>query len=168
DRILRLMGGNLHRSTDAMDEASRRISRYLAMQLVVNVTYAIPMGLGLWLIGVPGAILWGVLAAILRFIPYAGPAISAVFPIVLAFAVDPGWDIVLWTIGLIAVLELISNNVIEPWLYGASTGISTISLISAMLFWTALWGPVGLMLSTPLTVCLLVLGRYLPQFQFLE
>lgn len=168
DRMLRLMGGNLHRSTDAMDEASRRISRYLAMQLVVNVTYAVPMALGLWLIGVPGAILWGVLAAVLRFVPYVGPAISALCPIALAFAVDPGWNIVLWTVGLIAVLELVSNNVIEPWLYGASTGISTISLIVAMLFWTALWGPVGLILSTPLTVCLLVLGRYLPQFQFLE
>lgn len=168
DRMLRLMGGNLHRSTDAMDEASRRISRYLAMQLVVNVTYAVPMALGLWLLGVPGAIFWGVLAAVLRFVPYVGPAISALCPIALAFAVDPGWNVVLWTVGLIAVLELVSNNVIEPWLYGASTGISTISLIVAMLFWTALWGPVGLILSTPLTVCLLVLGRYLPQFQFLE
>lgn len=168
DRMLRLMGGNLHRSTDAMTEASARISRYLAMQLVVNVTYALPMTLGLWLIGVPGAILWGVVAAVMRFVPYVGPVISAMFPLLLAFATDPGWDILLWTIGLILVLELISNNVIEPWLYGASTGLSTISLISAALFWTALWGPVGLLLSTPLTVCLLVLGRHLPQFKFFD
>src|SRR5690606_9669336 len=162
DRMLRLMGGNLHRSTDAMSEASTRISRYLAMQLVVNVTYAVPMTIGLWLIGVPGAILWGVVAAVMRFVPYVGPVISAMFPLLLAFATDPGWDVLLWTIGLILVLELISNNVIEPWLYGASTGLSTISLISAALFWTALWGPIGLLLSTPLTVCLLVLGRHLP------
>jgi predicted PurR-regulated permease PerM len=168
DRMLRLMGGNLHRSTDAMTEASARISRYLAMQLVVNVTYAIPMTLGLWLIGVPGAILWGVVAAVMRFVPYVGPVISAMFPLLLAFATDPGWDILLWTIGLILVLELISNNIIEPWLYGASTGLSTISLISAALFWTALWGPIGLLLSTPLTVCLLVLGRHLPQFKFFD
>ena len=168
DRMLRLMGGNLHRSTDAMTEASARISRYLAMQLVVNVTYAIPMTMGLWLIGVPGAILWGVVAAVMRFVPYVGPVISAMFPLLLAFATDPGWDILLWTIGLILVLELISNNVIEPWLYGASTGLSTISLISAALFWTALWGPIGLLLSTPLTVCLLVLGRHLPQFKFFD
>nr|MBF0682396.1 AI-2E family transporter [Pseudomonas sp.] len=168
DRMLRLMGGNLHRSTDAMTEASARISRYLGMQLVVNVTYAIPMTAGLWLIGVPGAILWGVVAAVMRFVPYVGPVISAMFPLLLAFATDPGWDVLLWTIGLILVLELISNNVIEPWLYGASTGLSTISLISAALFWTALWGPIGLLLSTPLTVCLLVLGRHLPQFKFFD
>jgi len=168
DRMLRLMGGNLHRSTDAMTEASARISRYLAMQLVVNVTYAMPMTLGLWLIGVPGAILWGVVAAVMRFVPYVGPVISAMFPLLLAFATDPGWDILLWTIGLILVLELISNNIIEPWLYGASTGLSTISLISAALFWTALWGPIGLILSTPLTVCLMVLGRHLPQFKFFD
>ncbi len=168
DRLLRLMGGNMHVATDALDEASQRIGKYLRMQFIVNVAYGIPMALGLWLIGVPGAILWGVLATILRFVPYVGPMISAVFPIALAFAVAPGWDMLLWTLGLILVLELISNNVVEPWLYGASTGLSTLAIIMAATFWTALWGPVGLILSTPLTVCCLVLGRYLPGLQFME
>ena len=168
DRLLRLMGGNLHLATDALDEASDRIGKYLRMQFIVNVTYGIPMALGLWIIGVPGAILWGALATIMRFVPYVGPMISAVFPLALAFAVAPGWDMLLWTLGLILLLELISNNVIEPWLYGSSTGLSTLAIIMAATFWTALWGPIGLILSTPLTVCCLVLGRYLPGLQFME
>ncbi len=168
DRLLRMLGGNLHRSTDALGEAGDRISRYLLMQVVVNVSYAVPMALGLWLIGVPGALLWGSVAAVLRFIPYAGPMISAVFPIALAFAVDPGWSMLLWTVALILSLELISNNIVEPLLYGTSTGLSVMSLIAAATFWTALWGPVGLILSTPLTVCLLVIGRNIPQLRFLD
>lgn len=168
DRLVRLLGGSLHRATDAMDEAGDRISRYLIMQLWVNLSYGIPMALGLWAIGIPGAFLWGMLAAVMRYVPYVGPLISAVFPLTLAFAVDPGWSLVLWTLGLIAALELISNNVVEPWLYGASTGLSAISLIVAATFWTLLWGPVGLIMSTPLTVCLLVLGRNLPSLQFLD
>lgn len=168
DRLIRLLGGNLHRTTDAMEEAGTRISKYLLMQLLVNVLYAIPMALGLWLIGVPGWLLWGTLAAIMRFIPYVGPLLSAIFPIGLAFAVDPGWSMVLWTVALIATLEAISGNILEPMLYGTSTGLSALSLIAAATFWTALWGPVGLVLSTPLTVCLLVVGRNLPQLQFLD
>ncbi|RXT54886.1 histidine kinase [Bosea sp. Tri-44] len=168
DRLLRILGGNLHRSTDAIEDAGRRISRYLLMQLVVNVTFALPLTLGLWLIGVPAAPLWGVVAAVLRFVPYVGALISAVFPLALAFAVDPGWHMMLWTLALIAGLELVSNNIVEPMLYGTSTGLSAISLIAAATFWTALWGPVGLILSTPLTVCLLVLGKTLPQLQFLD
>ena len=168
DRALRLMGGNLHLATDAMDEASQRISSYLRMQLLVNMSYGIPMAIGLWAIGVPGAVLWGVTAAIMRFIPYVGAMISAIFPLLLAFAVAPGWDMVLWTLGLIVLLELISNNLIEPWLYGESTGLSTLSIILSATFWTALWGPIGLILATPLTVCLLVLGRYLPSLKFLN
>ena len=168
DRLLRLMGGNLHVATDALDEASERIGKYLRMQFIVNVTYGVPMALGLWFLGVPGAVLWGVLATVMRFVPYVGPMISAVFPLALAFAVAPGWDMFLWTLGLILLLELISNNVIEPWLYGSSTGLSTLSIILAATFWTALWGPIGLILSTPLTVCLLVLGRYIPALNFFE
>ncbi|PWW46361.1 putative PurR-regulated permease PerM [Melaminivora alkalimesophila] len=168
DRLLRLLGGNLHRATDAMDEAGERISRYLIMQLTVNVSYGIPMALGLWAIGVPGAFLWGALAGLMRFVPYVGAFVAALFPVTLAFAVHPGWSLVLWTIGLIVVLELISNNIIEPWLYGASTGLSILSLIVAATFWATLWGPVGLIMSTPLTVCLLVVGRYLPQLAFLD
>ncbi len=168
DRLLQMLGGNLHRSTDAMEEAGTRISKYLLMQLVVNVSYGIPMALGLWFIGVPGWILWGTLAALMRFIPYVGPMLSAIFPIALAFAVDPGWTMVLLTIGLILFLELVSNNIVEPMLYGTSTGLSAMSLITAATFWTALWGPAGLILSTPLTVCLLVIGRNLPALGFLE
>ncbi len=168
DRLLRLWGGSLHRSTDAMDEAGQRISKYLTMQLVVNLTYGVPMAVGLWFIGVPGAILWGAVAAVMRFVPYIGPMVSAVFPLGLAFAVDPGWNMVLWTLALIVALELLSNNVVEPWLYGASTGLSAMSLMVAATFWTALWGPVGLIMSTPLTVCLLVIGRHLPRLRFLD
>ncbi len=168
DRLLRLFGGNFHRSTDAIQEAGARISKYLLMQLLVNVSYGVPLAVGLWIIGVPGALLWGAVGAVMRFIPYVGPLISAIFPIALAFAVDSGWSMLLWTIALIVVLELVSNNIVEPLLYGSSTGLSAISLIAAAILWTALWGPVGLILSTPLTVCLLVLGRNLPQFGFLD
>ncbi|AOB33368.1 hypothetical protein AKI39_03330 [Bordetella sp. H567] len=168
DRALTILGGDLHRSTDALQEAATRIAKYLRMQLLVNVGYGVPMALGLWLIGVPGALLWGTLAAVMRFVPYVGPMISAIFPIGLAFAVDPGWHMLLWTIALVVVLELISNNVVEPLLYGTSTGLSAMSLIAAATFWTVLWGPVGLILSTPLTVCILVIGRHLPQLQFFE
>lgn len=168
DRLLRLLGGNFHRSTDAIEEAGTRISKYLLMQLLVNVSYGVPLAIGLWLIGVPGALLWGAVAAVLRFIPYLGPLIAAVFPMALAFAVDDGWNLLLWTVALVIILELVSNNILEPLLYGASTGLSAISLIAAAVFWTALWGPIGLLLSTPLTVCLLVLGRNLPELQFLE
>jgi predicted PurR-regulated permease PerM len=168
DRFLRLLGGSFHRSTDTIQEAGARISRYLLMQLLVNVSYAIPLAAGLWIIGVPGALLWGAVGAVMRFVPYVGPLIAAIFPIALAFAVDSGWSMLLWTVALIVVLELTSNNIVEPLLYGSSTGLSAIALIAAAMLWTALWGPVGLILSTPLTVCLLVLGRNLPQLRFLE
>ena len=168
DRLLRLWGGSLHRSTDAMDEAGERISKYLTMQLIVNLSYGVPMAAGLWLIGVPGAILWGAVAALMRFVPYVGPMISAIFPLVLAFAVDPGWSMLLWAFALIVALEMLVNNLIEPWLYGASTGLSAMSLMVAATFWTAIWGPIGLIMSTPLTVCLLVIGRHLPRLKFLD
>jgi GAF domain-containing protein len=137
------------------------------MQLVVNLTYGVPIGIGLYLIGVPNAVLWGLLAAVLRFVPYLGPFLAALFPLALAFAVDPGWSMLLWVAGLFLVAELISNNVVEPWLYGSSTGLSSLAIIMAAIFWTTLWGPVGLFLATPLTVCLVVIGRYVPQLEFL-
>ena len=168
DRLVKLLGGSVHRTTDALNDAGQRVSRYLTMQLVINLCYAVPMAAGLWLIGIPGALLWGLLSAVLRFIPYVGSLVGAVFPLLLAFAVDPGWSMVGWTLALIVVLELISNNFLEPWLYGTSTGLSAISLIVAATFWTTLWGPIGLVLSTPLTVCLLVIGRHLPQLAFLD
>ncbi len=169
DRFIRLAGiGDLHRTTAALQDAGRRVGQYLLMQLVVNVTYAIPIGIGLWVIGVPNALLWALLALVLRFVPYIGPVIAALFPLALALAVDPGWTMLLWTAALFIVLELISNNVVEPWLYGSRTGLSPVAIIVAAIFWTWLWGPLGLLLSTPLTVCLVVLGRHVPQFEFLE
>ena len=113
------------------------------MQLIVNVSYGVPLAAGLWIIGVPGALLWGAVGAVMRFVPYVGPLIAAIFPIALAFAVDSGWSMLLWTVALIVVLELISNNIVEPLLYGSSTGLSAISLIAAAILWTALWGPRG-------------------------
>jgi Predicted permease len=169
DRFIRLVGySDLHRTTEAIQDAGRRVSQYLLMQLVVNVTYGVPIGIGLWLIGVPNALLWGLLATILRFLPYIGPFIAAVLPLVLALAVAPGWSLLLWTAGLFLTMELISNNIVEPLLYGSRTGLSPLAIIAAAIFWTWLWGPIGLVLSTPLTVCLVVLGRHVPQFEFLQ
>ncbi|WP_244510692.1 AI-2E family transporter [Microvirga guangxiensis] len=168
DRFIKLAGaGDLQKSTQAINDAAARVSRYLLMQLVVNLTYGIPIGIALYFIGVPNALLWGLLAAVLRFIPYLGPFLAALFPIALAIAVDPGWTMLFLVVGLFLVAELISNNVIEPWLYGSSTGLSSLAIIMAAIFWTSLWGPVGLFLATPLTVCLVVIGRYVPQLEFL-
>ena len=169
DRFIKLVGaGDLQTSTEALDEAGSRVSRYLLMRLFVNVTYGLPIGVGgLYVIGVPNAVLWGLLAAVLRFIPYLGPVLAALFPIALAFAVNSGWSMLLWVVGLFLLMEVVSNNVVEPWLYGASTGLSSLAIISAAIFWTSLWGPIGLVLSTPLTVCLIVIGRYVPQLHFL-
>ncbi len=166
DRLFVVVGADLHRATDAMSEASERIGKYLRMQLAVNVSYGVPMAVGLWWLGIPSALLWGALATIMRFVPYVGPVIGAAFPLLLAFAVDPGWQIFALTAGLIVGLELVSNNVIEPWLYGESTGLSPLAIIVAATFWTAVWGPIGLVLSTPLTVCLFVLGRYIEPLRF--
>lgn len=168
DRVLRLAGGDLRRTTDALNDAARRVSRYLAMQLLVNLSYGLPMALGLWLIGVPGAVLWGLLAAVLRFVPYVGPVVAAAFPLTIAFAVDPGWNLFLWTAALVIVIELVSNQLVEPWLYGASTGISPVALLVSAAFWAALWGPVGLVLATPLTVCLVVMGRHLKPLRIFD
>ena len=169
DRVLRLVGGReVARATEAMDDAGKRISRYLLMQLIINVLYGIPVGIGLYFIGVPNPILWGCLATVLRFIPYLGPVIGALFPIALSFAVAPGWTLPVLTLGLFVTLELFSNNVLEPWLYGASTGLSPVAVLVAAVFWTMLWGPLGLLMSTPLTVCLVVLGRHVPQLAFFD
>lgn len=169
DRFIRVVsGGKLNIATQAIDDAASRVSRYLGMQLVVNALYGIPIGLGLAWIGIPNALLWGLLATLLRFIPFVGPWIAAAFPIALSIAVDPGWTMLLYTAGLFVVMEVISNNLIELVLYGASTGISNLALLVAAVFWTWLWGWAGLVLSTPLTVCLLVLGNYVPGMAFLR
>jgi predicted PurR-regulated permease PerM len=169
NRMIRLIGqGRMTATARAMDDAGARVSKYLLMQIVVNVTYGIPVAVGLYFIGVPNAILWGALATVLRFIPYIGPWIAAAFPILLSLASSPGWMDPLLTIGLFVVLELISNNVMEPWLYGSSTGVTPFALIVAAFVWTWLWGPVGLVLATPLTVCLVVMGRHIPKLAFLS
>jgi len=168
-RLIRLIGqGRISATSRAMGDAGARVSRYLLMQLAVNVTYGICVALGLYFIGVPNAVLWGAFATLLRFIPYVGPWIGAVIPIVLSLAVSPGWMMPLLTIGLFVVLELLSNNIMEPWLYGSSTGVAPVALIFAAACWTWLWGPVGLVLATPITVCLVVMGRYIPRLSFLS
>jgi predicted PurR-regulated permease PerM len=169
DRVLRLAGaGDLHRTTEAMNEAAQRVSRYLLSQLAVNAVEGTLIGIGLAIIGIPNAALWGILAVLLRFIPYLGIVIAALFPLALAIAVDPGWSLLLWTALLFIATELIVANAVEPLLYAGSTGLSSIAVIIAAVFWTWLWGPVGLLLSTPLTACLLVLGRHVPQLRFLD
>ncbi len=167
NRLIALAGyGQMTLATKALDEAGQRISRYLLMQSLINGSFGVAVGLGLFLIGVPYAVLWGFLAAALRFIPYVGPAVSALLPSALSLAVFPGWVQPLMVVGLIVLLELSSNMVMEPLLYGQSAGVSAVALLVAIAFWTWLWGPVGLLLATPLTVCLGVLGKYVPQLKF--
>lgn len=168
-RVIRLVGqGRISATTRAMSDAGARVSRYLLMLLVVNVSYGVPVAIGLYFIGVPNAVLWGSLATILRFIPYLGPWLAASFPVLLSIAVSPDWVMPLLTLGLFVVLELISNNIMEPWLYGSSTGVAPVALIVAAVFWTWMWGPVGLALATPITVCMVVLGRHIPRMGFLS
>jgi predicted PurR-regulated permease PerM len=126
------------------------------------------VGSGLWFIGVPNPVLWGILTMLLRFVPYIGPVIAAAFPAALAVAVDPGWSMLFWVVGLFLVAEGTTGQVIEPWLYGRSTGLSGVAVVVAAAFWTLLWGPVGLLLATPLTMCLVVLGRHVDHLQFLD
>ena len=168
DRLLRLAGEEqLLLATRAMDDAGRRVSRYLLAQLLVNAAYGVPVGVGLWFIGVPNAPLWGLLAVILRYLPYVGPWIAAAAPVALAAAVFPGWGRALVVVALFVVLELIVNNLVEPYVYGAHVGLSPVALLLAALFWAWLWGPLGLVLAAPLTVCLVVIGRHVHQLDFL-
>ena len=169
DRIIFLMGrGRIHLTTRALDDAAQRISRYLLMQLIINVSYGVPVAVVLYLLGLPNALVWGLLATALRYLPYIGPWVSASLPILLSLAVFPDWWRPLAVITLFIVLEIISNNVMEPWLYGSSTGLSSVAVIVSAVFWTWLWGPVGLLLATPLTVCLVVMGKYVGQLEFLS
>jgi hypothetical protein len=151
-----------------MDDAGHRVSRYLLMQLLVNLTYGIVVAIGLYFIGVPNAALWGACGTVLRFIPYIGPWVATILPTILALAVSPHWAMPILTVALFGGLELLLNNVMEPLLYGAHTGVSSIALIVAAVFWTWLWGPLGLVLATPLTVCLVVMGRHVPRLSFLS
>jgi predicted PurR-regulated permease PerM len=169
DRFIRLFGStDLHRTTIAMDDAGQRLSRYFVSQLGVNTSFGVVIGVGLWLIGVPSAALWGALAGLLRFVPYLGPLLAAVGPLTLAAAVDPGWWTTVYTALLFVVIEPLTGYVIEPFLYGHSTGLSPMSVVVAAVFWTWIWGPVGLILSTPLTLCLVVLGRHVKSLEFFD
>jgi predicted PurR-regulated permease PerM len=169
NRLIRLAGTHdLQRTTAALDDAAARLSRLFLNQLLVNSGFGVLIALGLWIIGVPSAALWGILAAVLRFVPYIGSFIAAAFPLTLAVAVDPGWSMLIWTAILFFVMEPITGQVVEPMVYGRSTGLSPVAVVVSATFWTALWGPIGLVLATPLTVCLVVLGRHVERLSFLD
>ena len=169
DRMIRLVGSDdLHRTTLAMDDAGHRLSRYFLTQMCVNMAFGLVVGTGLYFIGVPNPVLWGILSALLRFVPYIGSLIAAGLPMALAAAASPGWSMVAWTAGLYAAVEGLTGQVMEPLLYGHSTGLSPFSVIVAAIFWSWLWGPIGLILSTPLTLCLVVMGRHVDRLGFLE
>ena len=169
DRFIRLFGtGDLHRTTIALDDAAQRLSRYFLTQLAVNAGFGLAIGVGLYLIGIPNPALWGMLSGLLRFVPYIGIYISAVFPIALAAAVEPGWSTAIWTIALYIGIDLVVSQAAEPMLYGHGTGLSPLAVIVAAVFWSWLWGPIGLLLSTPLTLCMVVLGRHIERLEFLD
>ena len=169
DRMIRLFGSaDLHRTTIALDDAARRLSKYFVTQLSINTAFATIISIGLFFIGVPNFVLWGIFSGLLQFVPYVGAFISAALPIALAAAVDPGWSMALWTAALYAVAELLVSQALEPFLYGHSTGLSPFAVVVSAIFWSWLWGPIGLILSTPMTLCLVVLGRHVERFEFLD
>ena len=169
NRLIRIAGSHdLQRTTLAMDDAGTRLSRLFLMQLALNAAFGLIIGVGLWAIGVPSAPLWGLLAMVLRFVPYIGAIVAAIFPLIVATAVDPGWSMMLMTAALFLVVEPLIGHVIEPMVYGHSSGLSPVAVVVSATFWTWLWGPIGLILATPLTVCLVVLGRHVEHLKFLE
>jgi predicted PurR-regulated permease PerM len=169
NRLLQLFGSsNLHASTEALTDVTDRVSRYLRMQFLINAGYGVAVAVGLWLIGVPNAVMWGVLSFSLRFLPYIGPWLSAVMPLFVSVATSQGWSQPFMVVGWFTILELIVNNVAEPLLYGRSTGVSGVGVIVAAVFWTWIWGPIGLVLAMPLTVCVVVMAKYIPGLHFLS
>jgi predicted PurR-regulated permease PerM len=169
DRMIRLFGANdLHRTTIAMDETARRLSRYFLAQLAINVSFGTVIGTLLHFFGLPSPLLWGIMAALLRFLPYIGSPLAAVLPVLVAAATSPGWALALWTAALFGGLEAVTGQLVEPLVYGRSTGLSPFAVIVAATFWTWLWGPIGLILSTPLTLCFMVLGRHVDRLEFLD
>jgi predicted PurR-regulated permease PerM len=169
DRMIRLFGSDdLHRTTAAMDDAARRLSRYFLIQLALNASFGVVIAIGLWAIGVPSPLLWGIFSALMRFVPYIGSFIAGAIPVALAAAVDPGWTMALLTLALFIVSEPIMGHVVEPLVYGQSTGLSPFAVVLSAIFWTWLWGPVGLLIATPLTLCLVVLGRHVERLEFLD
>ena len=169
DRVISLVGvGQLAGTTRALEEAGERVSRYLLLQLMINTGFGIAVAIGLWLIGLPYAPLWGFFAALLRYIPYLGPWLAALLPLMLSVLISKDWSVALMVVALFGALELVTNMLIEPLAYGRGIGVSQAALLVAVAFWTWLWGPVGLVLASPLTVCLVVLGRYVPFLKFLD
>ena len=169
DRLIRLAGArDLHRTLAAMDDAAYRLSRYFLAQVGLNAGFGVFISAGLWMIGIPNPVLWGFVAGIMRFVPFIGAYIAAAFPMVLALAIDPGWSALLWVLALFVISEPFMGQVVEPMVFGHSTGLSPVAVIGAAAFWTWLWGSIGLLLATPLTVCLVVLGRHVEQLEFLE
>src|SRR5580698_4182926 len=169
DRLIRLVGStDIAHTTAALDDGATRLSRFFLTQLSINALFGTAVGLGLWAIGIPSAFVWGVLAGILRFVPFVGPILGIIFPLALALSVGSGWSMALWTIGLFVVLEGLAGQGVEPIFHGRSTGLTPIALIMAATFWAGLWGPVGLVLATPLTVVLVVLGRHVDALKFFE
>ena len=169
DRMIRLFGsGDLHRTTAALDEAGERLSRYFLTQLALNAGFGTIVALGLWILGVPSPALFGIIAALFRFVPYVGSAGAALLPLLLAAAVDPGWGMVAETAAMFLVIELVTGQILEPLAYGHSTGLSPVSVVVSAIFWGWLWGPVGLILSMPLTLCLVVMGRHVEHLQFID
>lgn len=169
NRLIRLAGSaDIQRTTAALDDAGKRLSKLFVTQIAFNAVFGLAIGIGLELIGVPSAPLWGLVAMIMRFVPYIGALISAIFPLILAAAVGSGWQMLILTAALFVVLELLAGQVIEPLIFGHSSGLSPVAIILSASFWTWLWGPVGLVLATPLTVCLVVLGRHVDRLKFLD
>lgn len=169
DRIIRLFGSrDLHRTTLAMDDAAKGLSRYFLVQIAINAAFGAVIATSLYFIGLPEPLLWGVIAGLLRFVPYVGSYIAAGIPILLAAAVSPGWSMTLWVAALFLITEPVVGQFVEPMAYGRTTGLSPIAVVISAIFWTWLWGPVGLILSTPLTLCVAVLGRHVERFEFLS
>ncbi len=169
NRLIWLLGDrDLTRATAALNDAATRLGRLLLAQAGLNLAYGITFAAGLWVIGVPNPLLWGTIAGILRFIPIIGTIVGAVLPAFMAFAADPGWTMAIATIGLVIALDILANNVIEPLLYGNRTGLSAFAVLLAMVFWVTMWGIPGLLLATPLTICLAVLGRHVPRLAFFD
>ncbi len=169
DRVIKLIGvDQIANTTRALEDAGERVSHYLLMQLLINSGYGLGIGIGLWFIGVPYAPLWGFFGALLRYIPYLGPWLAATLPIMLSLLISPDWSIAIMVATLFGVLELFTNMIFEPMIYGRGIGVSQAALLISVAFWTWLWGPIGLVLASPLTVCIVVLGRYVPYLNFID
>ncbi len=169
DQVVRLFGGsNVHATSEALEDAAGRVARVLLLQVLMNLGFSVAVGGGLFLLGMPNPILWGLLAGALRFVPYVGAVLGAVLPTLIAFAVSPGWVQPFLVLGFIVACDILLGHFLEPLIFGESTGVTPLALILSALFWSSLWGPIGLILSTPITICLLVLGRHVPNLGFLQ